>query len=176
MMSSMKKLLPCCLVMSVLPACLDAAAESQQSAESKVPGPAPGQAGVTANGALGEDRGAITSILATSGTACFQLNNGAVTWFVNATIDLNAYPYAVTGGTISGTICDSPNWVLTGGSVGSSITINGRHTGAGSCVATVTIVAPFGAPAGYTGNYGFDGATPTIPHRSLFLGFNRSCP
>lgn len=175
-MHSMKKLLPCCLVMAVLPACLDAAAESQLSAESKVPGPAPGQAGVTANGAVGEDRGAITSILANTGTACFQLNNTGGTWFVNATIDLNAYPYAIVGGSISGTICDSPNWALTGGSVGSSITVNGSHTGPGACAATVTVIAPFGAPAGYTGTYGFNGANNSFTHRSLFLGFNRSCP
>ena len=78
---------------------------------------------------------------------------------------------------ISGSICGSPSWRLTGGTVGGNITIHGSPFGAGACASTITIVAPFGPPAGYAGTYGFNGASNSFPHRTLFLGFNRpACP
>lgn len=112
---------------------------------------------------------------AANATACFQLNNGAAaTFFINANIDLNAYPYNIVGGNIGGTICDAPNWTLTSGTVGGSLVINGTHTGAGACAATIQITGSFGAPDTYPGTYGFPAAA--FSHRTMFLGFNRSCP
>jgi hypothetical protein len=177
MIASSKKLLLCCLAASSFAACamdpdhdVAGAADPQTNpdvAARRDPSASP-------NGDLNGQ--SVITPRAVTGTACFQHNNPGGTWFIQASINLDAYPYAVTGGSIVGTICDSPNWVLTGGSVGNSITINATHTGVGSCVTTVTIVAPFNAPASYPGTYGFDGANNQFSHRSQFLGFNRSCP
>lgn len=110
--------------------------------------------------------------------ACFELHNGAgVTWYIDAKIDVNAYPFAILGGGISGTICDSPNWTLTGGSIGPALSINGSYTGSASCAATTSIVGNYGPPSAYSGTYGFFGATTPFRHRTLFLGYNRpTCP
>jgi hypothetical protein len=178
MISIPKKLLLCCLAASSFAACavdpdhdIGGAADPQATpdvAARKDPGVSP-------NGDL-NGQSAITP-RAVAGTACFQHNNpNGGTWFIQASINLDAYPYAITGGSIVGTICDSPNWALTGGSVGNSLTINGTHTGAGSCAGTVTIIAPANSPNSYPGTYGFDGANNSFTHRTLFLGFNRSCP
>lgn len=115
---------------------------------------------------------------AVGATACFQLHNGAgVTWYIDAKINVNAYPFVITGGLIKGTICNSPNWALTGGSVGAALTINGMHTGIGPCAATTTIVGNYGPPSAYTGTYGFNGLSTPFRHRTLFLGYNRpTCP
>jgi len=179
MSRSWRKWVLCWLAMSVFPACLEAGREtdgetgSQQSALNGAPSLA---GNFTSDGAKrGADHGPKPLIQASRVAACFQLNNDQ-TFFINATLDVTTSPYTILGGNISGTICDAPNWTLTGGTVGSSITINGRHTGTAPCASTVTIVAPFGPPAGYTGTYGFDGASTSFAHSTLFLGFNRSCP
>ena len=111
-----------------------------------------------------------------SATACFQLHKSGLTWFVNAELNLDFYPYPVTGGTISGAICDSPNWQLTGGLVGPDLIIKGHHVGPGfGCVERVTIRGRFGPPAGYAGAYRFDKNEHDHDHRILFLGFDHPC-
>lgn len=181
----LNKLLPCCIAISAFPACTveaDRETEPHQSVSNGADveaAPLHGAAAhqnFTPDGETGGPQVANSAILATSVTACFQLNNGSSTFFINATLNVNAYPYTIIGGSISGTICDSPNWTLTGGTVGSDITINGSHVGTATCASTVAIVAPFGPPAGYAGTYGFNGANNSFSHRTLFLGFNRFCP
>lgn len=180
MTQSWKKLLLCCSAVSSLAACMET--ESYQSASNGADVQAASQGATVRQNFTpsGEEIGSgqLSNIvpLATSATACFQLNNGGITFFINASIDLNAYPYAILGGSISGSICDSPNWTLTSGSLGSSLTINGSHTGALGCAPTIAIAATFAPVASYPGTYGFNGVNNSFAQRTLFLGFNRSCP
>jgi hypothetical protein len=176
MIQSSKHLLLSCLAASSLAACM--ATDPGQSAVAGADEQTASQAStvpsnVSPSGELGGSQSVITP-RATNATACFQLNNGAVTFFVNANLDVGVYPYNIVGGNIGGNICDAPNWSLTGGTVGNTITINGTHTGAGACAATIQISGNFGAPDTYVGQYGFPAAA--FPHRTMFLGFNRSCP
>jgi len=189
MSQPLKNMLLWSFAVAWIPACTleaDRETEANQSALHGADQGAAGSPAAAANGGRvspnGEELGTRPAPslvpLAANASACFQLNSGSgTTWFVNASVDLNAYPYAILGGSISGTICDSPNWTLTGGSVGASLTINGSHTGAvASCVGTVAIVGSFGPPDSYPGTYGFDGANNQFTHRTLFLGYNRACP
>lgn len=126
---------------------------------------------------IGLEQGSNLADLALRATACFQLNVNTSTFFIEATLDVTAYPYTIGGGRISGSICDAPNWALTGGTIGSNIAISGSHVGTGPCGAsTINIIGAFGPPAGYAGTYGFNGANSTFTHRTLFLGYNVSCP
>ena len=180
MTQSLKKLLLCCFTVSSLAACMET--ESYPSASNGADMQAASQEATvrqnfTPNGEeIGSGQLSNIVPMATSATACFQLNSGGATFFINASIDLNAYPYAILGGSISGNICDSPNWTLTSGSLGSSLTIHGSHTGALGCASGISIVATFGPVASYPGTYGFNGVNNSFAHRTLFLGFNRPCP
>jgi hypothetical protein len=101
--------------------------------------------------------------------ACLELYNGpAVDFKINITYNPNSYPFVITGGTISGTICGSPNWVVTGGSMGPTLTVTGKRTGGGSCADTITVVGHYQNPPSYAGTYGFDGASTSFPHTTTF--------
>jgi hypothetical protein len=176
MIQSSKYLLLCCLAASSLVACM--ATDPGQSAVTGADEQTASQAStvpsnVSPTGEVGGSQSVITP-RATNATACFQLNNGGATFFINANIDLSTYPYNIVGGNIGGNICDAPNWTLTSGTVGGSLTINGTHTGTGACAATIQVTGNFGAPDTYPGTYGFP--TSAFPHRTMFLGFNRACP
>ncbi|QRN96590.1 hypothetical protein JRI60_47625 [Archangium violaceum] len=112
------------------------------------------------------------STLAASSLACLELHTvGGGTWQIQAIIDPNSYPFNIIGGNISGTICNSPNWAVTGGTLGSSVTINASYTGTASCAGTASIVGSFAAPAAYSGTYGFNGSSTSFGHRILFKGW-----
>jgi hypothetical protein len=102
--------------------------------------------------------------------ACLELHNGAtVTWKIDVTYNPNSYPFTITGGSIKGTICGSPNWVVTGGSMGPNLTITAKRTGGGGgCANTVTIVGHYQNPPSYAGTYGFDGASTSFAHTSVY--------
>jgi hypothetical protein len=102
--------------------------------------------------------------------ACLELYNGpTVAWKIDVTFNPNSYPYVITGGTIKGTICGSPNWVVTGGSMGANLVVNAKRTGgAAACATIVTIVGTFRNPPSYAGTYGFDGQSTSFPHTSLY--------
>lgn len=103
---------------------------------------------------------------------CLQLRNGSgVDWKIELTVSLDVYPYPIVGGKISGTICDSPNWKVTGGSLGGGLQINGQHTGSGSCAGSVIIVGNFQNPSSYRGTYGFNGSSSSFKHTTLFLNW-----
>ena len=95
----------------------------------------------------------------------------------NVTINPNAYPYPITGGTITGSICGAP-WQVTGGSLGNNLTIIGHKSPpVAGCASSINVVGNFNAPAGYVGTYGFNGSSTMFNQHTLFLGFNRpSCP
>jgi hypothetical protein len=102
--------------------------------------------------------------------ACLELHNGPAADFkIDVTYNPNSYPFTILSGTIKGTICGSPNWVVTGGSMGPTLTVNGQRTGGGgSCANTITIVGHYQNPPSYAGTYGFDGASTSFPHTTTY--------
>lgn len=102
---------------------------------------------------------------AVAATARLELHNGAtVTWELEVRYNPNTYPYVVTGGQITGTI-SGPPWNITGGFMGESVRLDAtRHDN----TATVTIVGEFQNPPAYRGTYGFNGATSSFKHTTVY--------
>lgn len=104
-----------------------------------------------------------------SAKACLTLHGpGGAVFPIDITYNPQSYPFAITGGTIKGTICDAPNWTLTGGSFGTTLTLNGKHTGSGACASTITVVGNYQSPGCYTGTYGFNGQSNSFQHTSVY--------
>ena len=111
---------------------------------------------------------------AVSQIARFEVYNpssASLKWRITVRFDPRTYPYKITSGSISGTICDSPKWRVTSGSIGSTLTINASHTGSGSCARTLRLTGSFHAPPSYRGTYGWNGASTSFRHHTLFLGY-----
>jgi hypothetical protein len=120
----------------------------------------------------------LVAILPPTTHACLQLHLGGVVFNFNVTINPNAYPYPITGGTITGSICGAP-WQVTGGSLGNSLQISGHKSPpVAGCASTINVVGNYNPPGGYIGTYGFNGSSTMFSHHTLFLGFNRvpTCP
>ena len=102
---------------------------------------------------------------AVSTTARLELHNGAtVTWELEVKYNPNTHPYVVLGGQITGTIAGPP-WNITGGFIGDTIRLDAkRHDG----TATVTIVGEYQNPPAYRGTYGFNGATSSFKHTTVY--------
>ncbi|MCH8177632.1 MAG: hypothetical protein IIC09_05460, partial [Proteobacteria bacterium] len=63
------------------------------------------------------------AVAAVSQIARFEVYNpssASLKWRITVRFDPRTYPYKITSGSISGTICDSPKWKVTGGSIGST--------------------------------------------------------
>lgn len=127
-------------------------------------------------GAAAQREAARASLTVATAHACFQMYNGnSVLWNIDAVFNPNVYPYTISSGTIKGTICGSPNVTITGGSIGTSLSITANLPSA--CATPVNIVGTATVPIGYQGTYGFYGANNNFTHHILFLGYNRtSCP
>lgn len=102
---------------------------------------------------------------AVSATAKLELHNGAtVTWELEVKYNPNTHPYVVLGGQITGTIA-SPPWNITGGFIGDTIRLDAKqHNG----TTTVTIVGEYQNPPAYRGTYGFNGATSSFKHTTVY--------
>ncbi|MEV8022620.1 hypothetical protein AB0O76_41275 [Streptomyces sp. NPDC086554] len=101
-------------------------------------------------------------------TACkMQLHNGAITFAIEVKYNPNTYPHVVTGGQITAGICGAP-WDITGGLIGDTIRLDAKRAGQGSCANTITIVGEYQNPPAYRGTYGFDGATASFKHTTLY--------
>ena len=114
-----------------------------------------------------------------SKSACLELHNGpGVTWNITVTFDPNSAAFTVTGGSIKGTICGSPNWKVTGGFLRPTLKITAQQTPpAGPCASSVTIVGNYQNPPSYKGTYGFNGSSTMFSHTTLFLGYSPfPCP
>ncbi|CAM5649516.1 hypothetical protein GCM10010329_10070 [Streptomyces spiroverticillatus] len=96
-----------------------------------------------------------------------QLNNGATTFEMELRINPNTYPFTVTGGRITSGICGAP-WDITGGSIGNQLRLDAKRAGQGSCANTITIVGQYQNPPSYRGTYGFDGASSSFNHTTLY--------
>ena len=75
-------------------------------------------------------------------TACLQLHLGSTVFNFNMTINADVYPYPITGGTITGSICQAP-WTVTGGSLGNGLVIHGQRTPVSGCATTIAVVGNF---------------------------------
>jgi hypothetical protein len=129
------------------------------------------------NGSIGGSGVAPLALPAAPATkACLQLHLGGTVFDFNVTINPDVYPYTITGGTITGSIC-SPPWTVTGGSLGTALRINGQRAPVAGCSTTIAVVGNFDNPSSYIGTYGFNGSSTSFNHHTLFLGYDRpTCP
>jgi hypothetical protein len=109
--------------------------------------------------------------------ACLQLHLGAAVFNFNLDINADVYPYPVTGGTLTGTICGGA-WHVTGGTLGSTLSLKGAiNNPVPNCAKTIAVVGNANVPSGYAGTYGFNGSSTMFNHHTLFLGFQKAtCP
>jgi hypothetical protein len=118
--------------------------------------------------------GAAAAALQQSAKACLQLQSGSVINF-DVTFDPTVTNFPITGGTISGNICNVSEWHVTGGNLGPNLTITAARTAGGGCSSQFTVAGNFANPSSYTGTYGFPGAQ--FQQHTLFLGYQKSsCP
>jgi hypothetical protein len=83
------------------------------------------------------------------------------------------FPFTITGGTIKGSICNSPTWVVTGGTMGPALTIRGSNVcPSPNCASSITIVGKCQCPPCFVGTYGFNGNSTAFGHTTLFLGYD----
>ena len=98
-------------------------------------------------------------------TACLQLHLGSTVFNFNMTINADVYPYPITGGSITGSICQAP-WTVTGGSLGNGLVIHGQRTPVSGCATTIAVVGNYNNPSSYLGTYGFDGSSTMFDHHN----------
>jgi len=99
-----------------------------------------------------------------------ELRNGAVSFVVELQVDPNTYPFRIVGGTIVSGICGVP-WAVTGGYFGTDLRLDARRDGEGQCANTLTVVGEQQLPSSWRGTYGFDGATSSFSHTTVFRGW-----
>jgi hypothetical protein len=101
---------------------------------------------------------------------CLELDNGGVNFMMEVTVDPNSYPFVVTGGQITSGICGAP-WDITGGFLGDGMRIDAKRAGSGSCANTIIVVGEAQMPPSWRGTYGFNGASSSFRHTTLFRGW-----
>ncbi|HWT02188.1 MAG TPA: hypothetical protein VN256_18195 [Pyrinomonadaceae bacterium] len=107
--------------------------------------------------------------------AYFELHysGGGVIFEIEVLFNPTTYPFAITGGTIKGSICGSPSWVVTGGSIGPTLQINGSNVcPSPNCASSITVVGKCQCTPSYIGTYGFNGSSNMFKHSTLFLGYD----
>lgn len=106
--------------------------------------------------------------------ACLQLHNSLIFNF-DVTFDPNVTNFPISGGTITGGLCDASQWHVTGGHLGPSLLITATRPAGGNCATQLTVTGNFANPSSYTGTYGFPGTG--FQQHTLFLGYQKtSCP
>jgi hypothetical protein len=142
------------------------------------PGPAgqtDPQGNILAPGAL-----ATTAALQHSAKACLQLqygtpNSAQLIFNFDVTFDPTVTNFPITGGTISGGLCNASQWHVTGGNLGPNLTLTATRPAGGNCSTQLTVAGNAANPSSYTGTYGFPGTG--FPQHTLFLGYQKaSCP
>jgi hypothetical protein len=92
---------------------------------------------------------------------------------IEVLFDPSSWPFVISGGTIKGIICGSPSWVVTGGSIGSALTINGSNVcPKKGCSTSITIIGKCQCTPSYIGTYGFNGSSNMFNHSTLFVGYD----
>jgi hypothetical protein len=112
----------------------------------------------------------------TPATACLQLHNGGVVANFNVQFDPNTTNFPITGGTISGGLCQASTWHINpGGHLGPNLAITATRPAGNNCSTNLTVAGNFANPSSYTGTYGFPGTG--FQQHTLFLGYQKSsCP
>jgi len=110
-------------------------------------------------------------------TVCFNMVEAGIDWNWELEVVTGGGMATVTGGNISGTICDSPNWSVTGGNINpTSIDLSGVYDGVESCADNVDLIGDRnGGGFTWTGTYGFFGANDSFPQSISFVGVG-ACP
>ena len=107
--------------------------------------------------------------------AYFELHfaGGGTIFEIEVLFNPTSFPFVITGGTIKGSICNSPTWVVTGGSIGPSLQINGSNVcPSPGCASSISIVGKCQCTPSYIGTYGFNGSSNMFNHSTLFLGYD----
>ena len=99
-----------------------------------------------------------------------ELRNGSVSFVVELQVDPNTYPFRIVGGTIVSGICGAP-WTVTGGYLGADLRLDAEREGPGGCANSLTVVGEQQFPSSWRGTYGFDGASSSFTHTSMFRGW-----
>ena len=118
---------------------------------------------------------AVAAAAAATRRAYFELHSagGGAIFEIEVLFNPTSYPFVITGGTIKGTICSSPTWVVTGGSIGPSVRIDGSNVcPSPNCASSISIVGKCQCTPSYIGTYGFDGSSTMFKHSTLFLGYD----
>lgn len=108
--------------------------------------------------------------------ACLQLHHvsGVIENF-NVTFNPNVAGFPITGGTMTGGICNSSQWQVTGGHLQPNLAITATRPAGGNCSTQLTVAGNFVSPSSWTGTYGFPGTG--FQQHTLFLGYQKSsCP
>ncbi len=97
-------------------------------------------------------------------------------WAIDVEFDPRVYPYKILGGSISGSICGSPNWEVTGGSFGAGLVIKAKNTKPQpNCSEFVAITGSATSPSTYGGTYYFSqegiAENPQNRHNTLLVAF-----
>ncbi len=108
--------------------------------------------------------------------ACLQLHNGGAIFNFDVTFDPNVTNFPITGGTITGTLCNPSQWQVTGGHLGPNLLITATRSG-GVCATQLSVTGTFANPDSYTGSYVWKFPMTTYSHHTLFLGYQKpTCP
>jgi hypothetical protein len=110
--------------------------------------------------------------------ACLQLYNGNMVFNFNVVINPNVTGFPITGGKITGTLCQASQWNVTGGHLGPNLAITATRAAGNSCATQLAVAGNFANPSSYTGTYGFP-APQGFQQHTLFLGYraaNAACP
>jgi hypothetical protein len=107
--------------------------------------------------------------------ACLQLHNGGAVFNFNVTFNPNVANFPITGGTITGNLCNASQWQVTGGHLGPNLAITATRPAGQNCSTQLTVAGNFANPSSYAGTYGFPGTG--FQQHTLFLGYQKpTCP
>jgi hypothetical protein len=101
----------------------------------------------------------------------FEIHGGAVFNF-DVTFNQNVTNFPITGGKITGSLCNASQWTVTGGHLGPTLLITATRPSGGNCSTQLTVQGNFANPSSYTGTYGFPGTG--FQQHTLFLGYPKS--
>ncbi len=114
-----------------------------------------------------------------STTFCMHSTSSyGIDWYWELQGVRNGMEVDVVGGNISGTICGSMDWDVTGGVITlTSMTLSANYVGGGSCATPLNLIGSRTPPAPpvWSGTYGWFGSNSDFPHDTEFVNIG-PCP
>ena len=101
-----------------------------------------------------------------------------IDWFWELEGVRNGMQVDIVGGNITGTICGSGGWDVTGGTItATSMTMSAQYVGGGSCATPLNLIGSRNPPAPrvWSGTYGWYGSNNDFPHDTEFVNIG-PCP